>query len=190
MPSEERNVSLLQRARDHHVGVPLIEHLLGRHELDVQRHSLRLLDWSSPAPALDRREPNVHHPCLHLRLLDWSSPAPALDRREPNLHIRASTYDLDWSSPAPALDRREPNLQHPCLHLRLLQCLRLGEDRLGAADVEEGLLGHVVEVAVDERFEAFDALLDRYEDALQTGEDLAHEERLAQELLDLAPTPA
>ena len=68
----------------------------------------------------------------------------------------------------------------------LLQRLRLGEHALDAADVEERLLGHVVELAVDERLEALDRLLDRHEDAGQTGEDLADEERLRQEPLDLA----
>src|SRR6476659_6761297 len=43
---------------------------------------------------------------------------------------------------------------------RLPQLLRLGQDRLGVADVEEGLLGHVVELAVDEGLEALDRLGD------------------------------
>ena len=64
--------------------------------------------------------------------------------------------------------------------------LRLGEHRLDAADVEERLLGHVVELAVDEQLETLDRLVDRHEDARQTGEDLGHEERLGQEPLDLA----
>src|SRR5258708_21851715 len=67
-----------------------------------------------------------------------------------------------------------------------LQRLRLGEHRLDPADIEECLLGNMVELAADERLEALDGLFDRHEDPLQTGADLADEERLAQALLHLA----
>src|SRR5260370_1353632 len=67
-----------------------------------------------------------------------------------------------------------------------LQRLRLGEHRLDPADIEECLLGNMVELAADERLEALHGLFDRHEDPLQTSEDLAHEERLAQVLLHLA----
>src|SRR5262245_48947834 len=66
-----------------------------------------------------------------------------------------------------------------------LELLRLGEHALDAADVEEGLLGHVVELAVAQGLEALDRLLDRHVDAGQAGEDLTHEERLREEPLDL-----
>ena len=44
----------------------------------------------------------------------------------------------------------------------------------------------MVELTVTDSFEALDSLFDRHEDALESGEDLANEERLRQELLDLA----
>ena len=47
----------------------------------------------------------------------------------------------------------------------LAQLGGLGLGRLGAADVQERLLGQVVEVAVDEGLEAVDGLLDRGGDA-------------------------
>src|SRR3954469_16898014 len=43
---------------------------------------------------------------------------------------------------------------------RFPELLRLGQHRLGVADVEEGLLGHVVQLALDKRGEALDGLLD------------------------------
>ena len=44
----------------------------------------------------------------------------------------------------------------------LLQLLGLGQHLLDAADVEERLLGHVVEVAADDGLEALDGLGDRH----------------------------
>src|SRR5688572_27496299 len=55
-----------------------------------------------------------------------------------------------------------------------------------AADVEEGLLGDVVEVALDDRVERLDGLLDRDGRALDTGELLGHVGVLREELLDAA----
>src|SRR6185437_3976082 len=66
-----------------------------------------------------------------------------------------------------------------------LQLPGLLQHRLGAADVQEGLLGGVVEVAVDQGLEGLDGLGDGDGDALQAGEDLADVERLGQETLDL-----
>src|SRR3954452_19118131 len=66
-----------------------------------------------------------------------------------------------------------------------LQRLRLLEHRLHATDVEERLLGDVVELAVDQLLEALDGVRHGDVDALQAGERLAHEERLRQEPLDL-----
>src|SRR3954447_14353837 len=57
------------------------------------------------------------------------------------------------------------------------QLLRLRERRLRATDVEERLLGQVVELTAAERLEAVDRLGDRHEDALEAGEHLADEER-------------
>src|SRR5947208_10185649 len=57
---------------------------------------------------------------------------------------------------------------------------------LGVAHVEEGLLGQVVELAVDQQLERLDRLVDGDVDALQAGELLADEERLRQEALHLA----
>src|SRR4051812_31994339 len=57
---------------------------------------------------------------------------------------------------------------------------------VGVADVEEGLLGQVVELAVDQLLEGLDGLLHRDVDALEARELLAHEERLGEELLHLA----
>src|SRR5262249_10215180 len=68
--------------------------------------------------------------------------------------------------------------------LSLGKGLGLLEHRLDAADVEERLLGDVVEVAAVQRVERFHRLRDRHVDAGQTGEHLADEERLRQELLN------
>ena len=57
---------------------------------------------------------------------------------------------------------------------------------LDAADVEERLLGNLVELAVDDRLEALDRLGHRHVLALQAGEHLGDEERLGQEALHLA----
>src|SRR4051812_15291936 len=62
----------------------------------------------------------------------------------------------------------------------------LGPGALGAADVQERLLGQVVEVAVDQHLERLHGLVDRGGDALQAGEGLGHVHRLRQEALDLA----
>src|SRR5438270_12795759 len=66
------------------------------------------------------------------------------------------------------------------------QRLRLLAGAVGIADVEEGLLGKVVEVAVDKLLEGLDRLADGDVDALDAGELCTHEERLGQELLHLA----
>src|SRR5215218_6108645 len=68
----------------------------------------------------------------------------------------------------------------------LLERLGLRQHALDAADVEERLLGHVVELAVHQRLERLDRLLDRGEDPGLAGEHLGHEERLREEALDLA----
>ena len=57
---------------------------------------------------------------------------------------------------------------------------------LDAADVEERLLGNLVELAVDEGLERFDGLVGRHVLTLQAGEHLGDEERLGQESLHLA----
>src|SRR3954463_7353247 len=57
---------------------------------------------------------------------------------------------------------------------------------VGVADVEEGLLRQVVELAVDQLLERLDGLLHRDVDAFEARELLAHEERLGEELLHLA----
>src|SRR5271165_2846754 len=53
------------------------------------------------------------------------------------------------------------------------------------ADVQERLLGDIVEVASDEGFEAPHRLVDRDVDPGQAREDLRHEQGLRQEALDL-----
>ena len=78
-------------------------------------------------------------------------------------------------------DLRAPSVSPPPCEL-----VGLGPGGLGATDVEERLLGQVVEVAVDERLERVDRLLDRGGDAGQAGEDLGHVHRLGQEPLHLA----
>ena len=65
----------------------------------------------------------------------------------------------------------------------LLELLGLGQHLLDAADVEERLLGHFVEFAVDDGLELLDRLLNRHVLAGEAGEDLGHEERLRQEAL-------
>ena len=67
----------------------------------------------------------------------------------------------------------------------VLEGVGLGQRRLGTAHVEERLLGHLVEIAVDQGLERLDGLLHGNGDALQTGEHLADVERLGQEPLDL-----
>src|SRR5690349_7599839 len=52
------------------------------------------------------------------------------------------------------------------------------------ADVEERLLGHVVEVAADDRVERLDRVLQRHRGALDTGELRRHVGVLGEELLD------
>src|SRR6478609_9967407 len=61
-------------------------------------------------------------------------------------------------------------------------------DVVDAADVEERLLGNVVEVALDDRVERLDGLLDRDRGALDAGELLRHVGVLREELLDTART--
>src|SRR6478735_3776028 len=61
-------------------------------------------------------------------------------------------------------------------------------DIADAADVEEGLLGDMVEVALDDRVERLDRLLDRDSGALDAGELLRHVGVLREELLDAACT--
>src|SRR5690606_4409588 len=68
----------------------------------------------------------------------------------------------------------------------LAQLVGLAAGVLGAADVEERLLGQVVQLAVDQRLERLHRLLDRREDAGQAGEGLGHEHGLRKEPLDLA----
>ena len=63
-----------------------------------------------------------------------------------------------------------------------------GVHLLDGADVEERLLGDVIEVAIDERLERLDRLGDRHVLALEAGEHLGDEERLGQESLHL-PRP-
>src|SRR4051795_8922086 len=74
------------------------------------------------------------------------------------------------------------------LFLRLLfgERLRLLTGAVRVTDVEERLLGKIVEVAVDQLLEGVDRLLHGHVDALQAGELLADKERLRQELLHLA----
>src|SRR6188508_2634737 len=67
-----------------------------------------------------------------------------------------------------------------------LELLGLREDLLDAADVQERLLGDLVELALEDRVEALDGLVDRHELALDTREHLGDEERLREEFLDLA----
>src|SRR3546814_13854206 len=67
-----------------------------------------------------------------------------------------------------------------------LRPLRL--DVRDAADVEERLLGDVVVVALDDRVERLDGLLDRDRGALDAGELLRHVGVLRAELLDAACT--
>src|SRR5262245_7168164 len=57
---------------------------------------------------------------------------------------------------------------------------------LDAADHVEVLLGDVVELAVEDLFEAGDRVLERHELAVHAGELRGDEERLREELLDLA----
>src|SRR5688572_5952581 len=118
----------------------------------------------------------------------WTSRAPTKgacpvrNAMSPPPSVRASTI---WASPVQRM--RSGDTTSTWRVIGLLQQLGgLGADGVGAADVEEGLLGQVVEVAVDELLEAVDRLLHRGEHALEAGEVLGHEHRLAEEPLDLA----
>ena len=64
--------------------------------------------------------------------------------------------------------------------------LGLGDGLLDVADQEERLLGQVVVLALAERLERGDRLLERDVLAGDAGELLGDEERLRQEALDLA----
>ena len=134
----------------------------------------------------DLDEPAVHCRGL-LALLREQDPYDTDPERAEERHVPGQERDLTLRRPAHdhvAVAR----VQHPLgrddvdgeRHARsaLFQRLRLREDGLDAAHVEERLLGHLVELAVHERFEALDGLLDRDVDALDAGELLAHEERL------------
>jgi len=57
VPLEERDVAAAQRAADHHVGLALVEHLLGRHQLHRERHRRP----SSPGVASPWRAPTRRH---------------------------------------------------------------------------------------------------------------------------------
>src|SRR5256885_1890819 len=69
---------------------------------------------------------------------------------------------------------------------RLLNRLRLGDRFVDGADHVEGLFRQAVALAVDDHLEAADGFLQRHVLAFGAGEHLRHEERLAQEALDLA----
>src|SRR5690349_14070256 len=59
-----------------------------------------------------------------------------------------------------------------------LQGAGLLEHAVHPSDVEESLFRDLVQIAVGERFEGFDRLVDRDVEAVEAGEDLGHEERL------------
>ena len=67
----------------------------------------------------------------------------------------------------------------------LLQLRGLLTDARQAADVHERLFRQFIRVAVDDRFEAFDRLVELRVDAREAGELLGHHERLAEEAFDL-----
>src|ERR1035438_6992005 len=70
--------------------------------------------------------------------------------------------------------------------LAALDGLGLLQHRVHPSDVQERLLGHLVEIALDQGLERLDGLGDRDEEPLDPGEALGHEHRLGQEPLDLA----
>src|SRR6266480_2535467 len=70
----------------------------------------------------------------------------------------------------------------------LLQRLCLFDGLFDAADHVERLLRQMIELAVDDGFEAADRVLERDEFSRRAGEYLGDEERLRQETLDL-PRP-
>src|SRR4051812_18672324 len=72
------------------------------------------------------------------------------------------------------------------ISVRLLKRLRLLQRFLDRADEIKRLLGHAVVLAVDDLLEALDGVGDRHVLALETRELRGDEERLRQELLDLA----
>src|SRR5688572_14556872 len=104
----------------------------------------------------------------------------------PVQRIRSGETTSTWSviGGSPASIDRGPGPLAGARSLGQLGCL--GASGVGAADVEEGLLGQVVQVAVDQLLEAVHRLLHRGEDAVEAREVLGHEHRLRQEALDLA----
>src|SRR3954469_18342809 len=70
----------------------------------------------------------------------------------------------------------------------LLQALRLGEHLLDTTDVQERLLGDLVQLAADDRLEAVDCLRHRNGLAADTREHFGDVERLTEEALHLAST--
>ena len=66
--------------------------------------------------------------------------------------------------------------------------LGLGLHLVNVADVQERLLGKIVETTIDDGFEGLDRFGDRHVLTVKAGEDLGDEERLRQEALDLTGT--
>ena len=87
------------------------------------------------------------------------------------------------AGPDLALGRDDVDLDR---HAGGLHLLGLLDGLLDPADQEERLLGQVVVLALAQRLERRDRLVDRHVLAREAGELLGHEERLRQEPLDLA----
>src|SRR5690606_9931822 len=107
---------------------------------------------------------------------------PVRKAMSPSL-VRATTIS---ASPVHRMRSGETSSTCRLMGSAALELLGLGPGGLGATDVQEGLLGQVVQLAVDEQLEGLDRLLDRRGHTGEAGEDLGHVHRLRQEPLDLA----
>src|SRR5690606_38115447 len=120
------------------------------------------------------------------------SPSPAQSSRS---GVTSSTKSFFDTATTPQIEGRSTGFGGGCAgtaapspRLLALQRLRLLDGHLDVADVQERLLGQVVVLAVADRLEGGDGLLQRHEHARGSGELLGHEHVLRQEALQ-TPRP-
>ena len=101
----------------------------------------------------------------HVASAPRNGACPVRNATSPSSSVRTMTMSASPSYSTCSGETARPATS-PMTLSYFLQRLGLGEHGLDAADVEERLLGHVVELAVAQRLEALDRLVDRHEDAL------------------------
>ena len=173
------------------------------------RSPCRTAPWRSLRP----RRKSSHSPSVvsdaHPPMASWATSGACRGRmpispghRRDDDHLHVALEDRPAGRPAPGagsgLVARRPRLTSPRRRLRparrparrssaaAARRPRRGHHVVDAALHTEGLLGQVVVLALDDLLEAAHRLLQRHELARDAGELLGHEERLRQELLDLA----